>query len=122
MIFISLRLAHALTAPLEELLGSDPEGRGDYQRISRCIVAHRFSRYPERRAYAFTQLQVTLPFKGGVEVVYFEEEGITSAYLRIAVAPEKLMFVANYGFPYIEEVPDEEEKKLWREAGLVKDD
>src|SRR3989338_7223246 len=108
MMYISLRLAHALTPPLEELLGSDPEGKEDYQRISRCIVAHRFSRYPERRAYAFTQLQVTLPFKDGVEVLYFEEEGVTSAYLRFAAAPEKLMFVANYDSPYIEEVPDEE--------------
>lgn len=111
---MGLRLAHELTKPLEDILGDDEEGRFDYQRISRCVVAHRFSRYPERRAYAFTQLQVTLSVKGGVEVVYFEEEDVTSAYLRFAAAPEKLMFVANYGSPYIEEVPDEEEKKLWR--------
>ena len=97
---------------LDQILGSDEEGRDLYRRTNNLVTMFLFTRYPERKPHA--QRLLNEMYRTPVTVETIQDENILFAYLSFNRVP-KYVLVARYDVlgTSLEEVPDYEERRTW---------
>ncbi|HLC86247.1 MAG TPA: hypothetical protein VJG30_03110 [Candidatus Nanoarchaeia archaeon] len=100
---------------LEQMLGDDEEGKSVFRCTKSLVGAFLFSRYELRRNFARWALSKI--FTTPVDVHTIEEGEIIYAYIELNRI-KKYILVQRYNAnsPALENVPSENEKKLWLRA------